>query len=158
MRISKNSVVTLRCRLSNGRGQLIEGSRQPLVYLHGGYANTLAKIEAAMEGRARGYQIKLCLSAVDAFGEVDASLVQTVARSTLPASTKVGGQLRGAGAGGHTTVYTVTGFDGPNATLDANHPLAGQEVTFDLTVLDIRAASDEEISHGHVHGAHGHHH
>ena len=157
MRIAKNAVVTLRYRLSNDQGKLIEDARKPMVYLHGGYANTLPKIEEAMEGRARGYQTKLKLEAVDAFGEHDAALVQTVARKALPPSTQVGGQLRSGGDGAHATVLVVSHFEGDNAVLDGNHPLAGQALQFDLTVLDIRAASDEEIAHGHVHGAHGHH-
>ena len=158
MRISKNAVVTLRYRVSDERRQLIDEGRQPLVYLHGGYGNTLAKIEEAMEGRARGYQTKLHLSAPDAFGAHDASLVQTVPRHNLPASTKVGAKLRSDAAAGELATYTVVRLEGERATLDANHPLAGQDVIFDLTVLDIRAASEEEIAHGHVHGAHGHHH
>lgn len=159
MRIAKNSVVTLRYTLSDALGKLIEDSRKPMVYLHGGYANILPKIEQAMEGRARGYRVKLRLAPVDAFGDHDPALVQTVARNALPASTKLGGQLRsGGGDGSQAVVYKVTRFEAGNAILDANHPLAGQVVEFDLTVLDLRLGSEVEIEHGHVHGAHGHQH
>lgn len=159
MRIAKNSVVTLRYRLSDAAGKLIEDGHKQMVYLHGGYGNTLPKIEQAMDGRARGYRVKLRLAPEDSFGAHDPALVQTVARNALPASTKLGGQLRSGGDDGtQSIVYKVTRFEAGNAILDANHPLAGQVVEFDLSVLDLRLASEEEIAHGHVHGAHDHHH
>ena len=159
MRIAKDTAVTLRFKILDEKGKLIEDARQPMVYLHGGYQNTLPKIEEAMEGRARGYRTLLKLAAVDAFGVRDESLVQTVARSSLPGTPKVGAQFRGqTGTGQSEVVFRITGFEGQSAVMDGNHPLAGEAVQFDLTVTDIRAASEEEITHRHVHGVHGHHH
>ncbi len=159
MRITKDTAVTLRYKILNDKGKVIEEARQPMVYLHGGYQNTLPKIEEAMEGRARGYRTTLKLAPLDAFGMRDDSLVQTVARSSLPGTPKVGAQFRGqTGTSQSEVVFRVTRFEGDSAIMDGNHPLAGQAVQFDLTVMDIRAASDEEITHRHVHGVHGHHH
>ena len=159
MRIAKDTAVTLRYKILNNKGKLIEDARQPMVYLHGGYQNTLPKIEEAMEGRARGYRTTLKLAAADAFGAHDESLLQTVARGSLPGTPKVGAQFRcQTGTNGSEVVFRVTRFEGDSAIMDGNHPLAGQAVQFDLTVMDIRAASEEEITHRHVHGVHGHHH
>ena len=159
MRIAKDTAVTLRYKIMDHKGKLIEDARQPMVYLHGGYQNTLPKIEEAMEGRARGYRTTLKLAAADAFGARNESLVQTVARSSLPGTPKVGAQFRGqTGTSQSEVVFRVTRFEGDSAVMDGNHPLAGQAVQFDLTVMDIRPASEEEIAHRHVHGAHGHHH
>ena len=159
MRIAKDTAVTLRYKILNDKGKLIEDARQPMVYLHGGYQNTLPKIEEAMEGRARGYRTTLKLAAADAFGERDESLLKTVGRSSLPGTPKVGAQFRGqTGTGQSDVVFRVTRFEGDSAIMDGNHPLAGQAVQFDLTVMDIRPASEEEITHRHVHGVHGHHH
>ena len=159
MRIAKDTAVTLRYKILSDKGKLIEEARQPMVYLHGGYQNTLPKIEEAMEGRARGYRTTLKLAAPDAFGTRDESLVKTVPRSSLPGTPKVGAQFRGqTGTNQSEVVFRVTRFEGDSAVMDGNHPLAGRAVQFDLTVMDIRAASEEEIEHRHVHGAHGHHH
>ena len=159
MRIAKDTAVTLRYKIFNDKGKLIEEARQPMVYLHGGYQNTLPKIEEAMEGRARGYRTTLKLAPLDAFGTRDEGLVQTVARSSLPGTPKVGAQFRGqTGTSQSEVVFRVTRFEGDSAIMDGNHPLAGQAVQFDLTVMDIRPASAEEITHRHVHGVHGHHH
>ena len=159
MRIAKDTAVTLRYKILNDKGKLIEDARQPMVYLHGGYQNTLPKIEEAMEGRARGYRTTLKLAAADAFGAHDESLVQSVERGSLPGTPKIGAQFRGQpGTSQSEVVYRVTGLEGTRATLDGNHPLAGKAVQFDLTVMDIRPASEEEIEHRHVHGAHGQHH
>ena len=159
MRIAKDSAVTLRFKILDAKGKLIEEARQPMVYLHGGYQNTLPKIEEAMEGRARGYRTTLKLAAADAFGARDEGLVQTVARTSLPGTPKIGATFRGqTGTSQSDVVFRVTRFEGDSAIMDGNHPLAGQPVQFDLTVMDIRAASEEEITHRHVHGVHGHHH
>ena len=159
MRIAKNTAVTLRYKILDGKGKLIEDARQPMVYLHGGYQNTLPKIEEAMEGRARGYRTVLKLAAADAFGVRDESLMHTVAKSSLPGTPKIGAQFRGQpGTPQSEIVFRVTRLEGTSALMDGNHALAGQDVQFDLTVMDIRSASEEEITHRHVHGVHGHHH
>ncbi len=158
MKIEKNSAVTLRYKVADTKGKLLEESKTPMVYLHGGYGSTLPKIEEALQGREAGYQVTLQLQPQDAFGLRDESLVQTMPRQQFPPGVKVGGQLQGQAEDGRNQVFTVKKIKGDIVMLDGNHPMAGQELRFQLTVTSVRAASEEEISHGHVHGEHGHHH
>ncbi|MGJ7494912.1 FKBP-type peptidyl-prolyl cis-trans isomerase [Variovorax sp. RT4R15] len=158
MQIVKDTVVTLRYKVADARGKLIEESKDPMVYLHGGYGNTLPKIEAALDGRMPGYQVTLELKPQDGFGERDESLTRTIPKSEFPPGVKVGGSLEGRNDRGEPQVFTVMKIKGDKVLLDGNHPLAGMELRFSLKVTEVRAASEEEIAHRHVHGAHGHHH
>jgi FKBP-type peptidyl-prolyl cis-trans isomerase SlyD len=158
MNITKDTAVSLRFKVADLQGKLIEDSKTPMVYLHGGYGNTLPKIEEALDGKATGYQTTLELQPEDAFGLRDESLVQTIPKKQFPPGVKVGGQLEGRGEDGKTIVFTVMKIKGDTVLLDGNHPLAGKALRFTLAVTDVRAASPEEIAHRHVHGEHGHHH
>lgn len=158
MKIEKNTAVTLRFKLADAQGKLIEENKDPMVYLHGGYGNTLAKIEEALEGQEPGFQTTLALAAEDAFGLRDEELMRTIPRSQFPPGVKVGGQLEGQGSDGRKQVFNVVKIKGDTVILDANHPLAGKALRFTLKVTDVRLASEEEIAHQHVHGEHGHHH
>ncbi len=158
MNIQKNCAVTLNYKVRDALGKLLESSDDPMVYLHGGYGNTFAKVEAALEGQTIGFHTVLDLQPADAFGERDEALMLTIPKSEFPAGVKLGGQLQGQGDDGHPRVYTVLKIKGNQVMLDGNHPMAGKALRFELTVRDVRAASDEEIAHGHVHGEHGHHH
>ena len=158
MKIEKNTAVTLRFKLSDAQGKLIEDNKEPMVYLHGGYGNTLPKIEEALEGQEAGFQTTLALAAEDAFGLRDEGLLRTIPRSQFPPGVKVGGQLEGRGSDGREQVFYVSKIKGNTVLLDGNHPLAGKALRFALKVTDVRLASDEEIAHQHVHGEHGHHH
>jgi FKBP-type peptidyl-prolyl cis-trans isomerase SlyD len=158
MKIEKDTVVTLRYKVSDLQGKLIEETKEPTAYLHGGYGNTLAGIEAALQGQEAGYQITLQLQPADAFGERDESLLQTISRKDFPPGVKVGGQLMGRDADGHEQAFTVMKIKGDTVFLDGNHPLAGKALRFSLKVLEVRAATPEEVTHKHAHGAHGHHH
>ena len=158
MKIEKDTVVTLSYKVADAQGKLIEEAKEPMAYLHGGYGNTLPKIEAALDGQSAGFQTVLALSPEDAFGLRDESLVQTIARSDFPPGVKVGGQLRGHTPEGEEQVFTVMKIKGDQVLLDGNHPWAGQALRFSLKVTEVRKALEEELAHGHVHGAHGHHH
>ena len=158
MKIAKDTVVTMHYKVVNAQGQLLDKAQEPTSYLHGGYDNTLPKIEEALEGQAAGFETTLKLAAADAFGERDESLVQTIAKKDFPPGVKVGGQLRGRSADGHEQVFNVVKIKGDQVILDANHPWAGQNLSMTLKVLEVRAASAEEVTHRHAHGAHGHHH
>ena len=158
MKIAKNTVVTVNYKLSDAQENLIEDGREPMVYLHGGYENIFPKVEAALNGQAVGFAVKLDLSAEEAFGERDESLVRVIPKAEFPPGVKVGGQLRGRSAEGHEQVFNVVKIKGDKVILDANHPWAGQHLTLSLTVQEVRAASEEEVTHRHAHGAHGHHH
>ena len=161
MQIAKDTVVTLHYKLSDAQGNLIEESQEPMVYLHGGYQNTLPKIEEALDGKVAGYQVTIQVEPEDAFGEYDADLVKIEPREALPEPLEIGMQFEGGPDGDHhgdARVFTVTDIADGKVVLDGNHPLAGISLRFALNVVEVRAASSEEVAHGHVHGPHGHHH
>jgi FKBP-type peptidyl-prolyl cis-trans isomerase SlyD len=158
MKIEKDTAVTLRYKVADSAGRLLEESSEPMVYLHGGYGNTFPRIEAALEGQTPGFQTTLELQPQDAFGLRDEGLMQTIPKSQFPPGVKVGGQLQGRNDEGQAQTFTVLKIKGDKVMLDGNHPFAGKALRFSLTVADVRVASAEEIAHRHVHGEHGHHH
>ncbi len=158
MKITQDTVVTLTFRVSNALGKLLEDGKEPRSYLHGGHNNTLPGIEKALEGREAGFQANLVLAPADAFGERDETLVTSIPKSQFPPGVKVGGQLEGQDDKGQAHAFTVTKIKGDTVLLDGNHPLAGQTLHCAVKVIEVRAASAEEVTHGHAHGAHGHHH
>ena len=162
MKIAKNTVVTVHYKLSDAQGNLIEESREPMVYLHGGYENTLPKIEQALEGKDVGFETTIQVEPDDAFGEYDSNLVKIEPRNRLPTPLEVGMQFEGTPDGEDTEeealIFTITDIADDKVVLDGNHPLAGMALRFTLNVAEVRVATDEEIAHEHAHGAHGHHH
>jgi FKBP-type peptidyl-prolyl cis-trans isomerase SlyD len=158
MKIEKDTVVTLRYKVADAQGKLLEEAKEPMAYLHSGYGSTLAKIEAALDGQTVGYQTSLLLQPEDAFGLRDETLAQTMPRRDFPPGVKVGGQLQGRTADGRDQVFNVVKIKGDTVLLDGNHPWAGKVLRFSIKVTDVRAAAPEELAHGHVHGAHGHQH
>ena len=158
MKIDKDTAVTLQFKVTDLQGKLIEDGKEPSVYLHGGYGNTLPKIEEALTGQESGHQVTLDLQPQDAFGVRDESLLRTLPKKQFPPGVKVGGQLEGRGEDGQMTIFNVMKIKGDTVLLDGNHPLAGKALRFAIKVLDVRQASEEEIAHQHVHGAHGHQH
>ncbi len=159
MQIGKDTVVTLKYQLFGTDGELIEQTEEPVEYLHGGYGNMFPAVEKALEGKDVGDTARIRLEPDDGFGDYDADLVHVEARDKFPENVQVGMQFEGAGEeSGDKIVYTVTDVADDKIVVDGNHPLAGQTLHFDCTITSVRAASDEETSHGHVHGEHGHHH
>ncbi|WP_394756068.1 peptidylprolyl isomerase [Rhodoferax sp.] len=158
MKIEKDTAVTLRYKLTDRLGKVLEQSQKPMVYLHGGYDNTFPKLEAALEGQMPGFQTTLELEPQDAFGLRDESLVQTIPKSQFPPGVKVGGQLEGQGEDGHAQAFTVMKIKGDTVMLDGNHPLAGKALRLSVTVVEVRPATPEEMAHRHVHGEHDHPH
>lgn len=158
MKIEKNTAVTLRYRVADASRKILDAGADPMVYLHGGYGNTFARIEQALEGQQKGYQTVVELQPRDAFGERDETLVQTIPKSEFPPGVKVGGTLQGRDEAGNARSFTVVKIKGDKVLLDGNHPMAGKALRFSLTVTGVRAATAVEIEHGHVHGEHGHHH
>lgn len=158
MNIQKDTVVTMRVRIADDKGQLIQDGKQPMAYLHGGYDNTFPKIEAALDGRQAGEELNLVLAPTDAFGERVDDLLRTLPRSEFPPGVKVGGQLELPGPNGAVHPYTVTKIKGDTVLLDGNHPLAGRILKLAIKITGVRAATAEELAHRHVHGDGGHHH
>jgi FKBP-type peptidyl-prolyl cis-trans isomerase SlyD len=158
MNIEKNTAVTLRLTVTEGNGRVIENGKTPVSYLHGDYDNLLPKVEAALEGQTVGFKTTMNLTAEEAFGVIDDSLLLTIAKKDFPPGIKVGGSMPVMSETGEEKHYTVMKIKGDKVMLDGNHPLAGKALRISLQVLAVRAATAEEIAHRHVHGEHGHHH
>ena len=159
MNVGHNTVVSLSYALYDADGQLIEQAKDPLVYLHGGYGGIFAAVEKALEGKAVGDECKIRLTPEDAFGEYDAELMRMEERDKFPAEVNIGMQFQGeSGKPGESIVYTVTDIADGKVVVDGNHPLAGQTLLFTIDVAAVRAATAEELNHGHAHGPGGHHH
>jgi FKBP-type peptidyl-prolyl cis-trans isomerase SlyD len=158
MNITKNRVVSIDYTLKDKNNQLIDSTSGtgPLDYLHG-YKNIIPGLERALEGKARGDVLKVKVPAEDAYGERDAQLVISVPLERFGSNVdvKVGMQFQAQTSNGYSIV-TVTEVGDETVTVDGNHPLAGMDLNFDVTVTGVREASLEEMNHGHVHSAHSH--
>ncbi len=159
MKIQKDTAVTLRCKIYHAStGQAVDDSAEPMSYLHGGYDGMRPKIEEVLEGQEAGFKATVDLTVEEAFGARDDSLAISIPKTEFPPGVKVGGHVRTRTEDGRDAVFRVVKIKGPEVLLDGNHDLAGLPLRFKLEVLEVRAASAEEIAHQHVHGAHGHHH
>jgi FKBP-type peptidyl-prolyl cis-trans isomerase SlyD len=160
MQIAKDAVVTIHYTLKNDAGETLDSSAggDPLAYLQGN-GNLIPGLESALEGKQAGDKLSVKVSPSDGYGEYDKSLVQQVPRRSFKGvgNVQVGMQFQVQSDGGPRAV-TVTHVVGDMVTVDGNHPLAGQNLNFDVEITDVRTATDEELSHGHVHGPGGHHH
>ena len=159
MQIAQDMVVRLQYELRNSEGELLEKTDEAMEYLHGGHQGMFPRIEEALEGKKVGESCDVYLQPADAFGDYDETLVQIEPRDKFPGELEVGMRFEGGSEGGHgTVVYTVTDIADGKVVVDGNHPLAGMALRFQCTVESVRAATSEELEHGHVHGSHGHGH
>jgi FKBP-type peptidyl-prolyl cis-trans isomerase SlyD len=160
MAIAQNDVVTIHYTLRDDAEKVIDSSAsgEPLTYLHG-HGNLVPGLERELAGKNVGDHLKVRIAPAEGYGEYDKALVQQVPRRALKgiANLQVGVRLQAGGDHGRHTV-TVTRIAGDMVTLDGNHPLAGQNLNFEVEITAIRAPTGEELAHGHVHGAGGHHH
>ncbi len=159
MIIANDSVVQIHYHLSDENGLIEDSSSgQPLLYLHG-HQNMLPAIENALAGKTVGDDLELVLAPKDAYGERDENAIQSVQVKHLKGAKKWAPGMTAVleTAQGHRQVKIVkVGMF--KADVDVNHPLAGKTLTFKLKVVDVRAATAEEIAHGHAHGVGGHNH
>lgn len=159
MQIAMNTVVSMTYELRDSEGNVLESSAEPVSYLHGGYDNIFPRVEEEMHGKSVGDTIEITLEPADAFGDYDEELVQIEPASAFPIEElKVGMQFEGEDESGEVILYTVTDVQDGKVVVDGNHPWAGERVLFKATITDVRSAGKEEVEHGHVHGAGGHHH
>jgi FKBP-type peptidyl-prolyl cis-trans isomerase SlyD len=162
MNIFTNTVVTLTFELFDADGTLLEATDEPIAYLHGGHSGILPKLEEALTLKKAGDTVTVDVEPADAFGDYDPELVKIEVEDRLPPEIEVGMQFEAfAGADeepGSGIVYTVTDIAEGKVVLDGNHAWAGKRLRFDCRILDVRAGTTEELEHGHVHGAGGHHH
>ena len=162
MKIEKNTVVSLRYKLTDAQNNIIEEPDSPMVYLHGGYEGTFPKIETLLNGQDVGYEASIQLEPSEAFGEYDPELLKIEPRARFPEPLEVGMQFEGVpdaedegdsgDADDEPLIYTVTDVADSQVVLDGNHPLAGMALRFWVQVEDIRAATDEEIENRHPEG------
>ena len=147
--VTKNKVVSLIYAVRNQKGELFEYRDLPVMYVHGSGVDLFPKIEEALEGRAIGDRVVVQLSPADAFGEHDPKLTFTDDIDNAPVELRrVGAEFEAQNAKGESIVLVVTRVEADKITVDANHPLAGQTIAFEVTVRDIRDATPEEIRNG----------
>ncbi len=159
MQIAMNTVVSITYELLDSNGNVLESSKEPVSYLHGGYDNIFPRVEEELHGKSIGDKVEITLEPADAFGDYDEELVQMEPVSAFPSKDlKVGMQFEGEDESGEVILYTITNINDGKVIVDGNHPWAGERVLFKATIADVRKAGEEEVAHGHVHGAGGHHH
>ncbi|HET7300054.1 MAG TPA: peptidylprolyl isomerase [Oleiagrimonas sp.] len=160
MQIADRNVASFHYTLTNDGGDVLDSSRErePLAYLHGA-GNIVPGLEKAMAGRKEGDTFKVDVEPQEGYGPRHEELIQTVPMSAFQGvpEVKPGMQFQGNGPQGATLV-TVTAVDGDEVRVDGNHPLAGQTLHFDIEVTEVREATEDELTHGHVHGEGGHQH
>ena len=161
MQITKDTVVTLSYELMDSDGNPLGESSTNLSYLHGGYNGIFLLVEEGLYGKAVGEEFSVSLQPEDAFGDYDEDLIRVEPKSVFPANIEIGMQFEGLPQGDDDdrwVVYTVTDIADDKVVIDGNHPLAGERLFFKCAVKDVRNATADEITHGHAHGDHGHHH
>lgn len=160
MTIKPDSVVSIHYTLKDDRGEVLDSSSSgdPLTYLHG-HSQLIPGLERQLEGKSAGDKLTVTVPPADGYGQYDEALVQQIPRRALKgiSNVKVGMQLRAQTEHGSRTV-TITRLAGDLVTVDANHPLAGKNLNFEVEIADVRDATAEELSHGHAHGPGDHHH
>lgn len=158
--IAKDSVVLIHYTLKNNQGEVLDSSSgsDPLAYLHG-HGNIIPGLESQLVGKNVGDKLSTKIAPADGYGEHDAQMIQQVPKEAFQGAPEitVGMQFQAEGPDGAQMV-TVTAVEAETVTVDGNHPLAGQDLNFDVEIMEIREASAEELSHGHVHGPGGHDH
>lgn len=161
MQITKDAVVSFEYTLTDPDGKQLDTStgRAPLVYLHG-FNNIIPGLEMEMEGKQIGDAFKVTIQPERAYGTRNEQMIQVVPRGSFPAGTMimVGQQFQASAPNGAQIPVRVTKVTDTEVTVDANHPLAGVPLTFDVSIVSIRPATPEELAHGHVHGPGGHQH
>ena len=153
MQIAEGTVVAMDYALKDDEGTVIDQSQpeQPLTYLHG-HRNIIPGLEAALEGKAAGETVEVRVAPEDGYGEPNPALEQVVPRDRFQGieSLEVGMQFQASTEQGPISVRVVKVED-EDVTVDGNHPLAGKHLNFNVTVQEVRAATEEEIAHGHIH-------
>lgn len=160
MQISNNAVVQIHYTLTNSAGDTLDSSvgGDPLAYLQGA-GNIISGLEKALDGKSTGDTLVVDIPPEDAYGVHDTAKIETIPRSAFQGVTEIepGMQFQAQSPRG-PVIVTVKDVSDDSVTIDGNHPLAGETLTFDVEVVDVREATAEELAHGHVHGPGGHQH
>ena len=159
--IAAGHVVTLHYRLTLDDGSIADESfgGEPLVYLHGAN-NIVPGLERQLTGKQAGEKCDVTVPAAEGYGEFDPAAEQTVPRNAFPANAQVqpGVAFQARGRNGQPQTVWVRAVKDDQVVVTSNHPMAGQSLNFAIEIVDVRRATAEEKSHGHVHGPGGHHH
>jgi FKBP-type peptidyl-prolyl cis-trans isomerase SlyD len=155
MKITADKAITLNYTLKDNDGKLIDESKDSsFIYLHG-HNNIIPGLEAALSDKAKGDTFELVLEPKDAYGEYNPAITQTISSSAFgDEKVEVGMQFHAEGEEGEPVMITISEVNGDDITIDGNPPLAGVTLNYDVEVMDVRDATEEELSHGHIH-AHG---
>ena len=160
MQLTKDKVGTINYTLKDKEGEVIDETQDgSFAYLHGA-RNIIPGLENELEGKEVGYKNSVVIEPKDAYGERNLEQIQRVPLSMFPDDVEIqeGMQFEAQSDDGMPIVVTVTAIDAGEVIVDGNHPLAGIQLYFDIEVIDVRDASEEELEHGHVHGPGGHEH
>ena len=159
MIISENAVVLFHYTLTDEDGNQIDSSKgsDPMAYMHG-HKNIIPGLEKELEGKKEGDTMIVTIKAADAYGEHQEQMIKEVPRTSFQAEDIEVGMRFQAQTSNGSVLATVTHIAEETVTVDGNHPLAGKALTFDIRVDTVREASEEELTHGHVHGPGGHQH
>jgi FKBP-type peptidyl-prolyl cis-trans isomerase SlyD len=160
VQVEKNRVVMLHYTLRDEQGAIIDSSsgRAPLSYLHG-KGNIIPGLEQALAGKNEGDKLDVTVAPEQGYGPRDERLVQILPRTRFTGGSELspGMQVRATGPQG-PRIVTIMRVERDFVTVDGNHPLAGRTLHFSVEIAEVRKATREEVSHGHVHGPDGHHH
>ncbi|NND69000.1 MAG: peptidylprolyl isomerase [Halioglobus sp.] len=152
--IGDNLVVRMHYTLTNAEGEVLDSSSgsDPLAYLHGA-GNIIPGLERELTGKVSGDKVNVVVAPADGYGEVQQELFQVVPREAFQGIDTIepGMNFQAQGEGGQVQSITVAKVEGDEITVDANHPLAGVQLHFDVEIVEVRDASEEELAHGHVH-------
>ncbi|MBT6434540.1 MAG: peptidylprolyl isomerase [Deltaproteobacteria bacterium] len=159
--IAKDKAVSIHYTLTLDGGQVIDSSegKDPLVYLHG-HGNIIPGLEKELVGKGIGEKLSVTVNPEEGYGVHNPGLIQEVPREAFQGvdNLEVGMMFQAPGEGGHIQLIRIAGIEGDKITVDGNHELAGKTLNFAVEISEIREASPEELSHGHVHGPGGHQH
>jgi FKBP-type peptidyl-prolyl cis-trans isomerase SlyD len=153
MQVANQKVTTIDYTLTDANGEVIDQSTDgEFAYLHG-HQNIIPGLENALEGKAAGDEVSVTIEPDQAYGERDDRLLQSVPMDIFPdaSQVEVGSRFQAEGPDGQPMVLTVTDVGESEVQVDANHPLAGETLNFEVKVLDVRDAGEEELEHGHPH-------
>ena len=160
MKISDKCIVSMNYKLTDTKGALLDQSADaPLTYLHG-TGSLIPGLEKELEGKSAGDKVEVSVPPAEAYGEIAPQLIQKLPLNIFNGVEKVeiGMEFEASGAEGQVMVVRVEDVQGDEVTVNGNHPLAGKTLNFDVDIVEVREASEEELEHGHAHGAGGHHH
>jgi FKBP-type peptidyl-prolyl cis-trans isomerase SlyD len=152
--IGDNSVVSMHYKLTGDDGNVLDSSEgsEPLAYLHGA-GNIIPGLEKALVGKTEGDALQVSIEPAEGYGEIMPDLIQTIGRAAFQGveSVEVGMAFESQAPDGSMQHIVVKNVDGDEITIDANHPLAGVVLHFDIEIVGVRDATEEEVTHGHAH-------